>query len=344
MGVLKKYANSAAVEEALDKGVAAYDQAEENKTDISLLDGKISSITLGLHTDGLFYIFVNGEPIGNGISLPKASGDVYGNVDSGNNIVLNGELADGNYYIKYEMADGSTIDIGELVLDTTAKYTITNNLTNCKNSNNSTEITHGESYSATITANVGYEIETITVTMNGINQTITNGVIDIKNVTGDIIITATAKELPKADPVIIDIGLRDGIRLGSDGGDRTGATGYCATERIDLTDIPKPCTINLAKARWAFSTTSETGYIMTCAKKSDGTNLVVGYTNASIGSGYFSVVSNNELNTDVTVTVTSDEVTEICFSGHWANTSYSDSDVNFTAANTKATLTYTPLA
>ena len=89
---------------------------KQNKTDISSLDDKISSLTLGLHTDGLFYIFVNGEPIGNGISLPKASGDVYGNVDSGNNIILNGDLADGEYFIKYEMSDGSTIDIGELVL------------------------------------------------------------------------------------------------------------------------------------------------------------------------------------------------------------------------------------
>lgn len=116
MGTLSKYLNSAAVEEALDKGVAAYSQAEDNKTDILLLDNKISSLTLGLHTDGLFYIFINDEPIGNGISLPKASGDVYGNVDSGNNIVLNGDLADGEYFIKYEMSDGSTIDIGELVL------------------------------------------------------------------------------------------------------------------------------------------------------------------------------------------------------------------------------------
>lgn len=37
MGTLNKYLNAAAVEEALDKGVAAYSQAEENKTDISSL-------------------------------------------------------------------------------------------------------------------------------------------------------------------------------------------------------------------------------------------------------------------------------------------------------------------
>lgn len=101
----------------LEANIGANAEAiEALETDISLLGDKISSLTLGLHTDGLFYIFVNNEPVGNGISLPKASGDVYGNVDSENNIVLNGDLADGNYYIKYEMADGSTIDIGELVL------------------------------------------------------------------------------------------------------------------------------------------------------------------------------------------------------------------------------------
>ena len=148
MGTLNKYLNSAAVEEALDKGVAAHEaldghtvksnvpenakftdtvyddteikaQIEKNETDILKVNRKLSSLTLGLHTDGLFYIFIDDEPIGNGISLPKASGDVYGNVDSGNNIVLNGDLADGEYFIKYEMSDGSTIDIGELVLDTT---------------------------------------------------------------------------------------------------------------------------------------------------------------------------------------------------------------------------------
>lgn len=75
------------------------------------------NITLGLHTDGLIYIFIDGVPTGNGIALPSgASGDVVGNVDSANNIVLSGNLADGTYTVKYEMEDGSTVDIGGLVL------------------------------------------------------------------------------------------------------------------------------------------------------------------------------------------------------------------------------------
>ena len=76
-----------------------------------------SNITLGLHTDGLFYIFVDGTPVGNGIALPSGSaGDVVGNVDSANNIILTGNLTEDNYSVKYEMADGTIVDIGDLVL------------------------------------------------------------------------------------------------------------------------------------------------------------------------------------------------------------------------------------
>lgn len=45
-----------------------------------------------------------------------ASGDVIGTIDESNNILLSGNLADGTYTIKYEMADGSTTNIGSLVV------------------------------------------------------------------------------------------------------------------------------------------------------------------------------------------------------------------------------------
>lgn len=41
---------------------------------------------------------------------------VFGYVDENNNIVLSGNVADGTYSVKYEMEDGSTVDIGSLVL------------------------------------------------------------------------------------------------------------------------------------------------------------------------------------------------------------------------------------
>lgn len=76
-------------------------------------------------------------------------------------------------------------------------FTITNNLTNAKNSNASTTIEENKSYNATITPNNGYKLEKVTITMNGTDITsevYNNGAISISSVNGDIIITVTTVE------------------------------------------------------------------------------------------------------------------------------------------------------
>ena len=71
-------------------------------------------------------------------------------------------------------------------------HSVTNNLTNCINNNEATYAIEGKPYTATITANDGYTLDSVTCTMGGVNQTVTDGVINISSVTGDIVITATA--------------------------------------------------------------------------------------------------------------------------------------------------------
>lgn len=76
-------------------------------------------------------------------------------------------------------------------------YSITNNLTNAETSNSAVSIAGGASYSATITAEDGYTISAVTVTMGGTDITSTawdadTGVITIAQVTGDVVIAATA--------------------------------------------------------------------------------------------------------------------------------------------------------
>lgn len=159
----------------------------------------IADISLGIAPDGLIYVFINGVPVGTGIPQGQ-SGDVFGYVDENNTIVLNGNLADGTYTIKYEMEDGSTVDIGNLVLDTNVYYSVTNNLTNCANSNSAITAVEGESYSATITANDGYELSSVSVTMGGSPVSVSGGIINISNVTGNIVITAVATEVQTNDP------------------------------------------------------------------------------------------------------------------------------------------------
>ena len=81
------------------------------------------------------------------------------------------------------------------VVSSETTYTITKNLSKCTLSNNATSVTKGASYTSNITANSGYELMNISITMGGTNITSTafsGGKINISNVTGDIVIIAQA--------------------------------------------------------------------------------------------------------------------------------------------------------
>lgn len=95
----------------------------------------------------------------------------------------------------YKIKCGNKV-IAEIPLGSTAPtvttYTITNTLSNATNSNTVTSVEENTSYSATITANNGYQISSVIVTMGGVDITssvYSNGTITISNVTGNIVIT-----------------------------------------------------------------------------------------------------------------------------------------------------------
>lgn len=74
-------------------------------------------------------------------------------------------------------------------------YTVTNNLTSATNSNLATYVTNGDPYTATISANQGYTLNSVIVEMGGVDVTETvysDGTINIPNVTGNIVITVIA--------------------------------------------------------------------------------------------------------------------------------------------------------
>lgn len=123
---------------------------------------------------------------------------IFGIVDENNNIIVNGNLPDGTYSVKYEMENGNKVNIGNLVLDTNVYYTVTNTLTQCTSNNSATKAVQGGSYSATITAKSGYEMSSIKVTMGGSDissSAVSGGNISIANVTGNIVVTAVATEI-----------------------------------------------------------------------------------------------------------------------------------------------------
>lgn len=119
MGTLNKYLNSAAVEEALDKGVAAYNQSEENKTDISLVKENALMKNQGAENVGkILVVGTDGNLVLTDMPEGGTSGDVTGVLDESNNILLSGNLADGTYTLKYENEDGTYTEIGNLVVGT----------------------------------------------------------------------------------------------------------------------------------------------------------------------------------------------------------------------------------
>lgn len=114
-------------------GKSAYQYAQDggfigSESDfVKILNNIISkqNITLGVHTDGLIYLFVDGEPVGAGIEQGTSTdASILGYVDSNNDIVLTGALGEGTYTFKYENEDGTYTTIGEL--DLSAEIEIVN--------------------------------------------------------------------------------------------------------------------------------------------------------------------------------------------------------------------------
>ena len=109
---------------------------------------------------------------------------------------LSGTLAVGTSVITVTY-QGKTDTFSVTVTHQAGTYSVSNNLTGCTNSNSSSTIAEGSSYSATITASSGYTMTgaTVNITMGGTDITSTaysNDTISIASVTGNIVITISA--------------------------------------------------------------------------------------------------------------------------------------------------------
>lgn len=116
----------------------------------------------------------------NSISVTMGGSDITSSAVSGNNVNISNVT-------------------GNIVIAATATaiitYTITNNLSNCTSSNIASSAKKGSSYTTNITANTNHKMSSITVTMGGTDITssaVSGSGITISNVTGNIVITATA--------------------------------------------------------------------------------------------------------------------------------------------------------
>lgn len=153
-------------------------------------------VTLGNTNNFANAPFASGKD-GGTIYIPKV---LYDHLGDGTSLdykaATNWETVDGYETITWAKIEGSQYEhywgdgIG-------INQTITNTLTNCTNSNTNTAVPYGDTYTATLIANEGYTLSSVTVEMNGTNVTNTvynnsSGEISIATVNGAITITATA--------------------------------------------------------------------------------------------------------------------------------------------------------
>ena len=117
-------------------------------------------------------------------------------------------------------------------------YTVTKNGNNVTFDNQIAEVQENQPYSVGVTANSGYAIDSVTITMGGadVSRYYSDGSISIPNVTGNIVITVTTSAVVRENLfVAADANLN--CRIANTGDLRTGVNGRFICNMIDITNL-----------------------------------------------------------------------------------------------------------
>ena len=189
---------------------------------------------------------------------------------------------------------------------TVTSFTVTNNIgAHCSSDNSAVTVEQGSTYTATITADTDY-MASVTVTMGGVDITsaaYSNGVITISNVTGNIVITATARFTGNYVPVV---GYTDDIRWSAGDGTQRTASGYTGVNEIAIDRSSLPVSYTLSGINW----------------NNDSNCVIVGYENGTMRYANYMNSSATDNNSGVTITPSGNgEVTVTFFQGNKYNLS-----------------------
>jgi predicted MPP superfamily phosphohydrolase len=131
--------------------------------------------------------------------LKGAINEVFQNVSNGKQLIATAITDKGVNTSSDATFQTMANNIGKISGGSSITYSVTNNLSHAVNNNSNTRIEKYNSYSANITVETGYKLNSITVTMGGTDITsscYSNGNISIEHVTGDIVITVTTSVIP----------------------------------------------------------------------------------------------------------------------------------------------------
>ena len=141
-------------------------------------------------------------------------------------------------------------------------------LTHCTASDPATAVEDGTAYTVTLTPDAGYELSSVTVTMGGTDVTATAysaGVVTVANVTGDIVITASAVKhvnytnlvASAVDSSGASAPYQDGYSLASSGAASAYGAQYTCTGFIPISDGSTAHIYRIAGDGVSFSKTDE---------------------------------------------------------------------------------------
>ena len=223
-------------------GSATITATAGNKTatcSVMVAQASVVAITADYNQSGTVYTTASLDDLKSDLTVSAEWNDGTSSIVADTDYTLSGTLTEGTSTVTVAYG-GKTTTFTVTVTHAVAQYTITNNLTNCTNSNSATVINEETAYSGTLIATSGNVMSTVVITMSGTDITSTaynseTGAINITSVTGNVVITAEAVEdVGWISGVPYDVEWTTGYRINNN----TGATEENTTR--DVSDF-MPC-------------------------------------------------------------------------------------------------------
>ncbi len=197
---------------------------------------------------------------------------------------------------------------------------------NCTFTNGTSTISQFTPFSTEVVVDDRCVLVGINVVMNGQDVSswyVSGNKVSIPYVYGDVVITANVNKEATEDIEDISITYTKNMRLSQSSGNQTAYNDAVATNRIDISSVPKPCYLDMTGIAWASNSAAVHNRIvysidLMCGLRSNGYTGTNGSTNADYSDGIniSNIERRNETNTDITIKITDPGISTIAFCGY----------------------------
>ena len=204
---------------------------------------------------------------------------------------------------------------------------------NCTFSNGTSVVNQFNSFTTSVLLDENCVLDGINVVMNGQDVTswyVNGNTITIPYVYGDTVITAYTHKMQTED-VDVSITYNKNTRLSQSSGNQTAYNDAVATNRIDISNVPKPCYFDMTGIAWASNSTAVHNRIvysidLMCGIRSNGYTGTNGSTNADYNDGIniSNIERKNDTNTNITIKISDPGISTIAFCGYAGTDAASD--------------------